>query len=366
MPDTPDNVTEFTLPKTEHGNDPADNHSDQAYQRELVTEFEKRKQEVDRKRESRSPFIMAKDFDLTRGTEFLIDDYWCDEGITLLYAPKDHYKSFLTAGWACSVASGKPWNGAQVTKSGPVVYIAGEGSLGLQRRIEGWCIHNGYKREDLPLALGQYPMQILDLNSILAWQTYIQDVVDQVGPLAGIVIDTLSSNFGPGDENHPSDMARFLAHINIYLTGFFDCPSLVVHHTGKDASRGARGGSSLTANCEEVYTLERIDNDGKKVKPDAEDQGTIVQLVGKHVKDREAPPTTALKAHVQELGIKDSKGREISTLVLKPCLTPYEMQVKNLTARGISSREIAAEMTGTSHNTVSKAQRKLAALGLLK
>ena len=138
-----------------------------------------------------------------------------------------------------------------------------------------------------------------------------------------VVIDTLSTNFGKGEENNPSDMARFIANLKRHIEGVYGCSVLVVHHTGKDAERGARGGSSIEGNSEEVYYLK---------KPDAE--GKAVELHAKHVKDRDRPQRLLLEARVQELGLVDSRGRPVSTLVMAKSLSEFEMQVKRLMERG--------------------------------
>src|SRR5438876_7017955 len=46
-------------------------------------------------------------------------------------------KSFLGVSLAGSIATGLPWMGREV-KQGPAVYIAGEGTMDLDRRIRGW------------------------------------------------------------------------------------------------------------------------------------------------------------------------------------------------------------------------------------
>jgi len=59
-----------------------------------------------------------------------------------------------------------------------------------------------------------------------------------------------------------------------------------------------------------------------------------VELHAKHVKDRDRPQRLLLEARVQELGLVDSRGRPVSTLVMAKSLSEFEMQVKRLMERG--------------------------------
>ena len=64
--------------------------------------------------------------------------------------------------------------------------------------------------------------------------------------IALIVVDTLARTIGDGDENSAKDMSVFIQNLDAIreLTG---AHVLVIHHSGKDADRGARGSSALRA-----------------------------------------------------------------------------------------------------------------------
>ena len=61
-----------------------------------------------------------------------------------------------------------------------------------------------------------------------------------------VVVDTLAMSIGEGSENDGRDMGMFISNI-MRLKAYFNCHILIVHHTGKDRSKGARGHSSLRA-----------------------------------------------------------------------------------------------------------------------
>ena len=61
-----------------------------------------------------------------------------------------------------------------------------------------------------------------------------------------MVVDTLAKSIGEGSENDGRDMGMFISNI-MRLKTHFNCHIMIVHHTGKDRSKGARGHSSLRA-----------------------------------------------------------------------------------------------------------------------
>ena len=76
-----------------------------------------------------------------------------------------------------------------------------------------------------------------------------------------IVIDTLSRVMAGGDENSAADMTALIRNIDAIRenTG---AHILTVHHTGKDAARGARGHSSLRAATD--TEIEIMNEDGNR------------------------------------------------------------------------------------------------------
>jgi hypothetical protein len=59
-----------------------------------------------------------------------------------------------------------------------------------------------------------------------------------------VVIDTLARSFGAGDENTVKDMTKCIRNLDA-IREATQATILVIHHSGKDASKGARGSSAL-------------------------------------------------------------------------------------------------------------------------
>jgi hypothetical protein len=297
------------------------------------------------------PFCYADELADVEPEIFLIDDWLPRGGTHVLYAPKDCLKSFVAVDWFLSVVAGVPWHGFDV-EQGPGVYIAGEGNIRLRKRFLAWCIRHNMKLADLPLVLSKWPMQVLDAENIEQWATHIKQAEGHFGsPVKFIIVDTLATNFGPGDENAPTDMARFLVNRNIHLKRETEATILVVHHCGKDATRGARGGSSIEMNAENVFELTRDVQKG-------EEWSHRVTLNCKHTKDGAKPEGLRFKGVPVELGIADRRGEQITSLVLEPELTERETAVMNNTMAGRSQRQIAGQL-GVTRTVIARIQARL-------
>lgn len=170
-----------------------------------------------------------------------------ETGIAAMYGPSGSGKSYLAIDAALSIALGNSWFGKRV-EACPVTYVILEGEAGLRNRVQAWEVHNktnipsNFKAitQSFELANSQ---QVEDLGSIL--------------PTGGVlIIDTLN-RAAPGlDENSSQDMGRMLAGMKRLqeITGGL---VLIVHHTGKDASKGLRGHSSLFAAVDGAIEVER-------------------------------------------------------------------------------------------------------------
>lgn len=342
-------VLKVTSPRSEEGNDPNDSRKDRRY----LKKIEEQVIEKEKEKKAKFPFVFSHEMSSTCETEYTIDGFIEDKTANLLYAPKDHLKSFVASDMAMSVASGKDWHGF-TTQGGPCVYICGEGHSGMDRRFKAWAIKHQVDLEDIPIVRSKWPMQVLDAGNVKEWAENIKRVVDHYGEKPKlIVIDTLATNFGPGSENDPSDMSQFIAHIKIYLSSEFECAVLIVHHTGKNHDLGARGGSSIEGDSDAVYYIKRDKE---------EDQ--LIELHCKHIKDAEKPPVIRLKAEVVELGYQDKHGREITSLVLSHYLTDQQIDVLELSQQGYSQRSIATRIS-RDKKVVSREQKKLREMGLL-
>jgi archaellum biogenesis ATPase FlaH len=171
---------------------------------------------------------------------------WLDAGgVSLLYGASNAGKTFFALDLAFHVAAGTTWQSNRV-RAGRVLYLAAEGGAGFTRRLRALEIGLPALFADGQDSFTYLTMQI-DLRSDEDARA-IQAVVGNE-PLDLVIVDTLAMAFGDGNENDAQDMTQFLKQVKT-LGERLRCHVLLVHHPGKDPTRGARGSSTLRAAVE--------------------------------------------------------------------------------------------------------------------
>ncbi|MFI5411577.1 helicase RepA family protein [Kaistia sp. UC242_56] len=165
-----------------------------------------------------------------------------DQGaMSVLFGESNVGKSFVAMDLAQHIASGAPWAGMK-TAGLPVVYIAAEGGGGVRKRAAALVSKYGDAGERFRLLVSSVDLlhPDADLQPLLAT---LHDLPEQPGL---IVIDTLARAMAGGDENSSTDMGALVKNLD-KVRAVTSAHLLIVHHTGKDRSKGARGHSSLRA-----------------------------------------------------------------------------------------------------------------------
>ena len=175
---------------------------------------------------------------------------WLRRGQTsMIYGPSNVGKSFFVIDLVYSITTGEEWNGYRV-KQGKVLYIATEGHSGLGQRLEALKRSRSFPPnypDDQWLVLAEK----IDLYESTNAKQILELLADQSFDF--IVIDTLAMALGSGSENDNTTINAFLRNLS-ELRGLSDAHIMLIHHTGKDRERGARGHSSLQAAVDtEIY-----------------------------------------------------------------------------------------------------------------
>ena len=170
---------------------------------------------------------------------YLVKGWLSVNGLSVVYGPSNAGKTFVALGMAMHVAAGEPWMGCKV-KAGPVLYIAAEGGAGVLNRLAAFKLENPH--------MAGAPFTLLPIGVDLHGNgdaKIIASLLSDQRP-ALIVVDTLARSIGEGDENTAKDTAIFVRNCDMMreLTG---AHVMIIHHTGKDEERGARGSSALRA-----------------------------------------------------------------------------------------------------------------------
>jgi putative DNA primase/helicase len=224
----------------------------------------------------------------------------------MLHGPSGAGKSFIVIDLAMHLATGKSeWHGMAIPRSGPVVYLAGEGHAGLRRRLRTWNQHHGGSVTS-PFTLGTYAF---DLNSPAGEDAAVGaiEALPEVPKL--VIVDTLH-RFMTGDENSAGD-AKTLIDACGRLQSRFGCAVLLVHHTGNnaDAQHRARGSSAWRAALDFELSLK---------------QGSgLICLSCQKLKDGAAPADMFFRLVEVEIGgMMDPDGKPVCSAVIESVATP--------------------------------------------
>lgn len=185
---------------------------------------------------------------------YLIKDVLAQGAMSVVYGPSNSGKTFFVLDMMFHLAAGNEWRRRR-TVPAAVLYLAAEGGRGIANRIAALREHTG--AQDVALALRRGGLDLLkseaDLQAVYDFAAEVHGRYPD-RPLV-IVIDTLSRVMAGGDENGPADMTQFIKNVDMIRekTGAHIC---IVHHSGKDAARGARGHSSLRAATDTEIEIE--------------------------------------------------------------------------------------------------------------
>lgn len=174
-----------------------------------------------------------------------------------VYGASGTFKSFLVLDACLHLGHNLPWLGRK-TKGGGVAYVAAEGGAGLLARIDAW--HQKHERDPKAAAFRACitPMTLDQKADLKRLSDALEAERERLGGLALVVLDTLSQTMG-GDENEARDTAAYLRAIGAWIRDRFRCAVLIVHHTGKDSTRGPRGSSAIRGNLDFLFEVERVE-----------------------------------------------------------------------------------------------------------
>jgi len=195
---------------------------------------------------------------------WIIENVLPEGGFAALYGPPGSYKSFVALDIAEAVATGRQWMGNQVTNPGAVLYIAGEGHGGIGARIKA-CKINHQTQDGAEIYVIRYQLNLRssadDFNLLMQ---SIDNLIERTGiELRLVQIDTLARAFGGGNENDSQDMGAFI-HNAGRLQRKLNCALMVLHHSGKDATKGLRGHSSLLGAVDTQLELQKLEQTERK------------------------------------------------------------------------------------------------------
>lgn len=172
---------------------------------------------------------------------WLIRDVLPSRGISVVYGPHGHGKSFLTLDWALSVGAGRAWAGHEVSQ-GDVVYVAAEGASGYAARTDAWLAAN--ELPEPPVYFLTHPVQLVNGDREATDLERLLEVVREEGLKPKLfILDTLSRCLAGADENSTKALSTMVGQVERWSNALH-ASFVLVHHTRKNDDE-IRGSSVL-------------------------------------------------------------------------------------------------------------------------
>lgn len=260
------------------------------------------------------PLLYATDITVSDTTVDFVEGLLCEGALAVVYGDSNVGKTFIVLDIAMHVALGIPWRGREVDQ-GAVVYCALEGVAGIRNRVAAWMrFHRRHSQDRREIPLAVVPSVINLLNSDADVEGLIETILAASAnlgrPVKLVVIDTLSRALAGGNENASEDMGALVKSAD-RIRQATGAMVLFVHHSGKDAARGARGHSLLRA---------ATDTEIEILRPEGSEVATI-KVQKQRELDMDDPG--AFRLEVVELGT-NRRGKPLTSCVAVAAEAPPE------------------------------------------
>ena len=195
-------------------------------------------------------FWAASELHTRKPIEWRVKNILPKRGLAAIYGASGSGKTFLVLDLLSRISLGLKFYGHKTTPC-PVIYVCLEGLSGVSNRIKAW---EQFHHQSLPDTFRIMPDQ-LSLASQDAQQFALAVSMNKLDG-GVIVIDTLNQSAPTADENSSKDMGTIIQNAQT-IERLTDSLVILVHHTGKDTSRGLRGHSSLLATLDAAIEIKR-------------------------------------------------------------------------------------------------------------
>lgn len=187
---------------------------------------------------ARYEFVPASTFKKRKPPGYIVHGVIPKAELVVVYGQSGSGKTFFVLDLVESIARGEPWRDCSVVQ-GRVGYVVAEGAGGFSNRLKAYDAHHALTDSTDLFVLADAP----NFLSV----PHVKEVIyalKRAGPFAVVVVDTLAQVMPGANENSGEDMGLVINHCKQIhkKTGAL---VILIHHSGKDAARGARGWSGL-------------------------------------------------------------------------------------------------------------------------
>ncbi|ESW59526.1 MAG: hypothetical protein Q27BPR15_17015 [Rhodobacter sp. CACIA14H1] len=224
------------------------------------------------------------DVDVKMSTDYAIKGMLHLGEVVTIYGQSNVGKSLVVLEILQHICKGQGLGNLKARK-GSIVYLAAEAPTSIMRR----AMALGLTRQDGSFFVGEGSIDLLDAASIAQTIKYLK-ALDLSEKLRVVVFDTFSLSIPDADENSATAMSQAISNAKRIALDLDVCV-ILVHHEGKDDSRGPRGSTAIKGGVDAELKLERSDE--------------IVQLVGTKMRDGLLNERMDFKIDGQDMGVDD-------------------------------------------------------------
>lgn len=177
----------------------------------------------------------------------------------IVFGPSGSGKSFVATDVAASVARGTDWYGRKV-KQGRVLIVMAEGSGGAPQRVRAYAKKYDLDPASIDIAFVTAAPNFLDKGDI----GEIIKTIAAIGGIVLVIIDTFAQVTPGANENAGEDMGPALRNAQV-ISEVTGATVVLIHHTGKDASKGSRGWSGIKGAASAQIEIVRHDDGQREI-----------------------------------------------------------------------------------------------------
>lgn len=225
------------------------------------------------------------------------------QAVVLIVGESGTGKTFLAAKMATHIAEsalGK-FFGRRVA-NGYVVIVASENPSSVENRLAAWRASLNVSGANLEITKDR--IDIVEPDGRRQLFDTLSAIALEVGGVAAVFIDTAACAMPGADENASQGMGYLISAAQ-WIRDELNCAVVIVHQTGKDQTKGARGHSSLKAAADVVIEVAGTD-------------GVRTAAV---TKSRDGATGDEIRFDLRRIVVGvDADGDEVSTCVVEPAM----------------------------------------------
>lgn len=168
-------------------------------------------------------------------------------GIAMIFGESNSGKTFMSIHMGMCVSTGVPFLGKNVSRCA-VLYVAAESPAGVKMRARAWKKHHQRKAPNFYICPEQINLYENDFDHKAIVKMAKKIEISHRVKIGLIIFDTLARISAGANENS-NDMGKVMDRCDS-ISKDIDTTIAVIHHSGKDSLKGARGWSGIRAHID--------------------------------------------------------------------------------------------------------------------